>query len=168
MDCHGEGSERLSAPVTDRDGTAVVDIRNYTPFLINVVSNAWQRQTSAIYRERYGLGISDWRVMSMLNIEPGITANRVCEVVVMDKAAVSRALKTLYAHGCLRYRAPPTDPRKRQWWLSDKGLRIHDDILAIALNCEAEMLADVPPRDLEVCLRVLRRMRENLGMRPGP
>lgn len=158
---------RISAPTKLRDGTAVIDIRNYAPFLINVVSNAWQRKTSAIYRERFGLGISEWRVISMLNIEPGITANRICEVINMDKAAASRALGNLNRGGYLEFEESATDARKRFWRLSEKGLRTHDAIIAIALDCEAEMLDGVAPEDLEVFLRVMRRMQRNLGAAPG-
>lgn len=158
-----QGQTRVSSPVKDRDGTTVIDILNYAPFLINVVSNAWQRKTSSIYRERFGLGISEWRVLSMLNIEPGITANRICEVINMDKAAASRSLKTLHEGGFLTFRASPTDERKRRWWLSDKGLATHDEILSIALSCEAEMLGDVPAEDIETFLRVMRQLRVNLG-----
>ena len=156
-------NERLSKPYRDRDGTRVVDIRNYAPFLINVVSNAWQRKTSAIYRERYGLGISDWRVMSMINIEPGLTASRICEVVNMDKAAASRSLKVLQDGGYLQLEALPTDERKRRWWLSDKGQRVHAEIFAIALQCEGEILDGVEPQDLEVFLKVMRHLQKNFG-----
>ncbi|MFV0382646.1 MarR family winged helix-turn-helix transcriptional regulator [Paracoccus sp. (in: a-proteobacteria)] len=157
------GRQRLSSPVKDRGGHTVIDIRNYAPFLINVVSNAWQRRTSSIYRERFGLGITEWRVMSMLNIEPDITAHRVCAVVTMDKAAASRSLKTLLDGGYVTFDASPTDPRKRKWRLSGKGLQTHDEILAIALGCEAEMLEGVPPGDLETFLRVMRHLDKNLG-----
>ena len=159
---------RISSPVKDRDGVTVIDIRNYAPFLINVVSNAWQRRTSPIYRARFGLGISDWRVLSMLNIEPGITANRVCEVISMDKGAASRSLRTLHEGGYITYEASPTDDRKRRWWLSDKGQATHDQILAIALGCEGEMLDGVAPQDLEVFLRVMRQLAGNLDQGEKP
>ncbi len=86
---------RIASPMRDRDGTEIVDIANYAPFLLNAVSNAWGRKTSTIYRRDFGLGITDWRVISMLNIEPGITASRICDVIRLDKAAASRSLKTL-------------------------------------------------------------------------
>lgn len=154
--------DRISSPTRLRDGIRILDIDNYAPFLLNAVSSAWQRRTSAIYRGRFDLGIVDWRVMAMLNIEPEITANRVCEVIRLDKAAASRSLKLLHERGLAAYEALPTDPRKRRWRLTDTGQATHAEIMSIALGCEAQMIDAVPAADLEVFLRVMRQMLTNL------
>ncbi len=153
---------RMSGPTKLRDGITILDIEKYTPFLLNAVSNAWQRTTSAIYRQTFNLGIVDWRVIAMLNIEPKITANRICAVLRLDKAAASRSLKLLHDEGLVRFEASPTDPRKRRWWLSEQGLEAHEKIMVIALDCEAEMLAGISPADLETFLKVMRRMLSNI------
>jgi DNA-binding MarR family transcriptional regulator len=153
---------RLSNPTRDRAGFTILDIDHYAPFLLNAVANAWQRQTSAIYRSRFDLGIVDWRVIAMLNIEPEITANRICEVIRLDKAAVSRSLKLLEERGLVGFEASAPDARKRRWWLTDAGQKAHADFLDVALNCEAQMLADVPFEDLEVFLKTMKHMLANL------
>lgn len=160
--------DRLSKPTRDRAGFTILDIDHYAPFLLNAVANAWQRHTSAIYRNRFGLGIVDWRVIAMLNIEPEITANRVCEVIRLDKAAVSRSLKLLEDRGLVAYEASATDARKRRWWLTDTGQTAHADFLDVALKCEAQMLAGVPAEDLENFLKTMKHMLGNLDrMTPG-
>ena len=158
----GSDLARLSSPTRERDGVTILDIDHYAPFLLNAVSSAWQRQTSAIYRSRFELGIVDWRVIAMLNIEPDITANRVCEVIRLDKAAVSRSLKQLNERGLVDYEASATDPRKRRWRLTEAGHRTHADLLDVALRCEAQMLADIPPDELEMFLKTMRHMLRNL------
>ncbi|MTH79613.1 MarR family winged helix-turn-helix transcriptional regulator [Paracoccus aestuariivivens] len=157
-----EKAERISSPVTLRDGTTILDIDHYAPFLLNAVSNAWLRLTSARYRDEFGLGIVEWRVLSMLNIEPGISANRICDVVRLDKSAVSKSLSILDDSGYLRFESNPTDPRKRRWWLSERGLETHERILGIALDYEAKLVDEVPAQDLDTFLRVMRQMLHNL------
>ncbi|MBE1284921.1 MAG: MarR family transcriptional regulator [Rhodobacteraceae bacterium] len=154
--------ERISPPTRLRDGVTVLDIKNYAPFLMNAVASAWQRKTSAIYRRDFDLGILEWRVLAMLNIEPDITANRICEVVRLDKGAVSRSLKLLHERGLLAFEAVASDPRRRKWSLTEQGQDLHAEILAIALECEAGMLEGIAPENLEVFLRVMRRMLTNL------
>ena len=83
------------SPVALRGDVRYLDIHRYAPFLLNAVNGAWQRKSAAIYREKFGIGIVDWRVLSMLMIEPRITANRICEAIRIDKAAASRSLKVL-------------------------------------------------------------------------
>ncbi|WP_306133004.1 MarR family winged helix-turn-helix transcriptional regulator [Roseivivax marinus] len=155
-------TERASKPTKIRDGVRILDIENYAPFLLTVVNNAWQRRTSADYRARFGLGVVDWRVLSMLNIEPGITANRVCEVIHMDKAAASRALSNLMANGLLVFEAEKNDPRKRRWWLSEKGQQVHSEIISAAMKHEAKLVENVSDADFETFLAVMRQMLKNL------
>ncbi|PJE25623.1 Transcriptional regulator SlyA [Pseudooceanicola marinus] len=157
-----EPNRRISSPTRDRDGVQVLDIDYYAPFLLSAVSSAWQRQTSAIYRRDFNLGIVDWRVIAMINIEPEITANRICEVIRLDKAAVSRSLKLLEARGLATFEASGSDPRRRKWWLTDAGQAVHRDILAIALECESRMLDGIDPEDVEIHLKVMRGMLTNL------
>ena len=150
------------APTRARDGTEVLDLDGYVPFLLNALSNAWQRRTSADYRRHFGLGITEWRVLSMVNIEPGITQNGICRVIRMDKSAASRALSTLEGRGLLSFEAEQGDPRKRRWWLSEAGQDLHRQILEIALRHEGTMTANIPPDDLRTLLSVLSRMLQNI------
>ncbi len=156
-------AQRLASPTREREGVAILDIDHYAPFLFSAVSNAWGRKTSMIYRRDFGLGIVDWRVISMLNIEPGIMASRICDVIHLDKAAVSRSLKQLSQKGLLRYEQPSKDPRKRLWWLSEQGLETHDALLRVALACESDLVAGVPAQELDTFLRVMRQMLANMN-----
>jgi len=159
---HDQQQARISSPTSFRDGTEIIDISNYSPFLLNAVSNAWGRTTSTIYRRDFGLGLVEWRVISMLNIEPEITASRICDVIRLDKAAVSRSLKTLMQKGLLQFEQPSNDPRKRIWSLSEEGLNTHRALLRVALSCESDLVSGVPPQDLEVFLRVMRQLLNNI------
>lgn len=157
-----EVNERIASPTRVRDNIQILDIDHYAPFLLNAVSNAWGRKTSAIYRRDFDIGIVDWRVLAMLNIEPGITASRVCEVIRLDKAAVSRSLKQLLEKRLLRYEQPSNDPRKRLWWLSEAGQTAHEAVLSVALSCEKDLVDGVSPPDLETFLRVMKQMLTNI------
>lgn len=156
---------RISSPIQDGEGGPVLNLFNYVPFLLNAVGNAWQRKTAAIYREHLRLGIVEWRVLAAIGIEPGITANQICTMSRMDNAAASRSLRLLQDWGYLTFEAEETDPRKKRWWLSDAGRAVHDECLHIALECEADMIEDLPPEDLETCMQVLRHMLHHLESR---
>ena len=160
---HLENHATDLSSITVRDGTEVIDIEHYAPFFLNAVGSAWQRSTSAIYRREFGFGVSEWRVMSMLNIEREIPAARICEVLRLDKGAVSRSLQILEKSGLVRYETSPTDIRKRRWALSDEGQDVHARVLRIALDCERQMMARVTQEDKAVFLKVMKQMLENLS-----
>lgn len=161
---------RLSSPVMDRDGTRVLDLETYVPHLLASVNNPLSSGASATYLKRFGLGVVEWRVLSTLMIEPGIPAARIGAVFAGDKGAVSRALKRLADCGAARFQAGQADPRRKTWWLTEKGRALHNQIIEVALERERRLIQGVAPEDLEAFLRVMRRMRKNVSaLRPeGP
>lgn len=153
---------RLSSPTREYRGRQIVDISTYTPYFLSAVNNALTRGASKHYLEMFGVGIVEWRVISMLAIEPRIPASRMCEVIYLDKSGTSRALKNLSEQDFLEFEASTADPRRKIWWLSRMGYKLHDRILEVALERERKLVQGVDPEDLEVFLRVIRRMRTNV------
>ena len=155
---------RNSSPTRNRDGRKVVNPQTYIPYFFAAINNALSRGASRIYLSSFDIGIVEWRVISMLAIEPRIPAQRICEVISLDKAATSRALSRLQERSVVSFKAQDKDPRKKIWWLNSKGYKLHDRILAIALERERNLIDGVDPEELEVFLKVVRKMRENVDL----
>lgn len=154
---------RISNPTRRHpDGRDVVDIDTYIPYFLSSVNNALSLGASSEYLKTFGVGIADWRVVSMLAIEPGIPAARIVEVIAIDKGATSRSLNKLDALGLVEFETMASDPRRRIWALNDEGYEMHDRILAAALEREKKLIEGVDPDDLEAFLRVIRIMRRNV------
>lgn len=153
---------RLTEPTVENNGRAVINIDGYVPFFLAAVNNPLSSGASLLYRRDFGVGIVEWRIISMLAIEDRIPASRIVDVVHLDKSATSRGLRDLEDKGIVESKASGTDMRRRVWWLSKGGYALHDRILAMALQREAQLLAGVDAADLEIALRVLRRMNENV------
>ncbi|MCB1339509.1 MAG: winged helix-turn-helix transcriptional regulator [Pseudooceanicola sp.] len=156
-------SRRLSQPVTTNpDGRRVIDIDSYAPYFLTAVNTALSRGASQLYLREFGIGVTEWRVMSWIATEPGIPASRVCEVIMLDKSAVSRSVARLDELGFLEAAASGNDPRRKMLSLSAAGLALHDRILERALSREARLIEGVEPEDLEAWLRVMRILRRNV------
>lgn len=154
---------RLSRSTCDIDGRQVIDLGTYIPSFFSSINNALSRGASLRYRTDFGLGIVDWRVMSMLAIEPRIPAVRICEVTMTDKGQVSRALVSLSEAQLVDSEVVSADARKKKWWLTAAGYDLHDRILKIALEREAQLIEGCDPEDVEAFLRVARIMQRNLS-----
>ena len=154
---------RLSAPTKLVKGSPVVDLNSYVPHLLSAVNNALSRGASQTYLEQFGIGIVEWRVISMLAIVPNIPASAICEEIHIDKGAASRALARLNAAGYVSFEAPKLDTRKKIWAISDKGKTLHDEVLATALARERDLIAGVDPEDLEGFIRAMLVMRDNVN-----
>lgn len=153
---------RISNPVKSVNGRLVIDLETYLPSFLSSINNALSRGASQRYREEFGLGIVEWRVMSMLAIEPNIPAYRIGEVISTDKGQISRALQKLLDAGLVESEVTSVDVRRKKWWLSEKGYQMHDRILVIALDREKRLIDGADPEDVEAFLRVARIMSNNL------
>ena len=71
---------RLSQPtLVTPHGRRVIDIDNYIPYFLAAVNNALSRGASSRYLTDFGVGVTEWRVLSWLATEPGIPASRICD-----------------------------------------------------------------------------------------
>lgn len=154
---------RLSSPTaTGPAGRPVIAIEAYAPYYLTAVNTALSRGASKQYLRQFGVGVSEWRVMSWLATEPGIAAARIGEVISMDKGAVSRAVAKLDALKLLDSTATARDPRRRSLALNAEGHALHDRILERALDREKRLIEGVDPDDLEAFFRVMRILRRNV------
>lgn len=160
---HGsKNTGRFSSPTRIVDNRRVIDVDNYVPYFFASINNALSRGASQLYLDAFGVGIVEWRIISILATEPKIQAQRVCDVVDLDKSSTSRGLKSLLEKGYVEFSEPERDTRRRVWWLNDKGFDLHENIITIALDRERRLLHGVDAADLEIALRVMRQMRENI------
>ena len=160
-------TKNATAKADDAPAGSAIKLAGYVPAFITVIANKWARSSSALYLREFGIGIVDWRLMSLLAIEPWIQASRVDEVVGMDKGAVSRSLNTLERLGLAQTRRNAVDPRRREMALTPKGKDMHDEIADIALARERRLLKGFSREEKRVLLKLLARMRGNLGELDG-
>ena len=111
-------------PLIERDGHRVLDLDNYIPFLLSAIGNKWSRSSSGLYLKEFGVGVTEWRIIAMLAIEPRITAYRICQVIGLDKAATSRALKAMEGRRACRS-AFSISPLMRSAFSSARGMEAH-------------------------------------------
>ena len=156
-------AERESEQGETGEGRALaLDLDEYAPFLLNAVSLAWTRQIAGVFKSDYGLGVVEWRVIAVLSAQPRIAANQICALLRMDKSAISRSLHLLSERGYLDHEANSGDLRRREWWLSESGQALFENLLVVALEAEARMLRGVSEEERLGFLSVMRRFLSNL------
>jgi MarR family transcriptional regulator, organic hydroperoxide resistance regulator len=85
----------------------------------------------------------------------GITQERLSALLVIDKSATAKAMKSLEAKGLVRRTQSLEDRRAKNVFTTDRGKALWEPILA-NLNVFADRLASgVSPGDLETTIRTL-------------
>lgn len=132
---------------------------NYVPGLLLWLSNKVSRTASQVYKSRFGIGITDWRLLAYFEITPWSTAARACEGMGLDKAAVSRSVAFLLEEGLLQAR--PAGLRKVEYAATANGRKLHDRVLRLALEREAELMAGISDVERALLIRLLHQMLRN-------
>ncbi len=148
---------------TDRDGEReVLDLGAYVPYFLTSISNTWSRSSSRLYLDLFGVGVTEWRVVSQLAIEPMIAAQHICELIGLDKGAVSRSVASLVAAGHVRESADARDARRQVLALTPSGYALHDRLIAVALARERLLLDGLSQDEIEQLIGLLQRIRQKL------
>ena len=140
-----------------------LDLDRYVPAFITFIANKLSNSATAFYQKQFGVNVTEWRIMSLLAIEPGIPAARICHVIGFDKGPVSRTLAGLEKRGLVAIRTDPDDGRTHSISLTARGRATHDKVIVAAFERERRLLSCLSKDEREVLIDLLRRLHENLG-----
>lgn len=137
-----------------------LNLNQYIPGLLLWLSNKVASSASSLYHEKFGVGVTEWRLLAYFKIYPWSTASKACELMGLDKGAVSRALGTLVAQGYLESR--PQGRRKIEYIVTRKGNKLHDAIYKCAMAREEALLEGMTAEERQTLVRLFRHMLNNL------
>jgi DNA-binding MarR family transcriptional regulator len=138
----------------------ILDLEAYIPTYLTQCTNKWASSSSRMYLVRFGIGINEWRVMTLLASAPGITASRMSVIMGLDKALVSRAIVVLEEQKYAT-RGLPQSKGRREAFLTPGGWSLHNKILKLALAREAKLLHGFSKAEIGTLLKLLKRLTEN-------
>ncbi len=139
------------------------------------LSSLVNRGLARLYSVRFGLTISDWRVLAVISRYPGASSNAVCELAAMDKVRVSRAVSRLLDSGRIERRSDKADRRRSKLYLTEEGRDIHSEVVPVARAYEAKLMAGLSEEEALLLERLLGTLessvlgiaREGFGMAVG-
>lgn len=142
--------------------TKKLDLERYAPALLTFIANKLSSGSSQLYRDCFNIGIVEWRVLSMLAVESDIPAQRICQVIGLDKSAVSKSVQSLQTVGYIQSEADKKDARKQCLSLTAKGQFLHDEIFEVAKERERRLLETLTPEEREVFINMLNRLHSQI------
>jgi len=137
------------------------DLEHFLPYQLSVVSNTVSQGIAHIYQQNHDLTVIEWRIIAVLGRYPGLTASQVVDRTVMDKVAVSRAVKRLLERGILKRITHGTDRRRQHLELTEEsGQKTFEAIVPRARNYEQALLAGLTAAEVKTLLELLDRLQQ--------
>ncbi len=128
----------------------VLELENFLPYRLSILAQLVSDSLHDLYARPYGLTVTQWRVMAALGRFAPLTASDLCQRIVMDKVAVSRAVAGLMGRKLVERAADRTDRRRASLRLSARGRAMHARIVPIALAYEAKLHEALSPEERRI------------------
>ena len=136
----------------------ILELERFLPYRLSVVSNHISQTIADAYAERFGISITEWRVLAVLGRYPELSANGVAERTAMDKVAVSRAVARLLQTGLIEREIHGEDRRRSVLRLSQAGYQVYDQVVPMTLDYERALLSGFSEEERAVLDRLLTRL----------
>jgi len=130
--------------------------------LITRIETKLSKATSAIYRRRFGIGISERRVLSELSKGQDLSLKRLCDIIGSDKATISRAVKALESLSLIEVHVNLRDNRLKLIGITKKGRTLEKRVSALARKRREHFAGTFRPGEYEQLLTLLGKLYENV------
>lgn len=147
---------------SERRPRVTLNSARHVPYFFTYISNKLSNSASDLYRKHFNLGISEWRIMSVLATMPDLSAHQLSSRLGIDKGAISRSLQKLEKMGLIETLQIKTDNRSKTIRLSDPGNDLHDKIIGVALERERILLSHLTAEEREMFIVALTKVRDAL------
>ena len=137
-----------------------LDLQRYFPGLLLWLSNKVSSSASSLYRKKFKIAITDWRMLSYFMIYPWSTASKAAELMGLDKAAISRSIALLTTKGLLKSR--PLGLRKIEYKVTPSGEKLHNALFKLAIAREKALLDGFSEDEQQLLISMMHRMLNNL------
>jgi DNA-binding MarR family transcriptional regulator len=135
-------------------------LERFLPYRLAVLAQRVSRDFSAIYRERFGLSVAEWRVLAHLSAAGSVSVREIHLHADLEKSKASRAAARLEAAGLIEKRAGEGDRRLVALTLTAKGREAMAALIPLAEAYEAEVLARLAPEDRAALDRAIAALTE--------
>lgn len=140
------------------------DPRDFLPYLLNRAAEKSSAAFQEIYKSKYGMLRTEWRVLFHLGHYGSMTARDICERGDLHKTKVSRAVAALETKRFLSRERSEEDHRFEKLALTKKGRLAFDDLAEHAEAFNAQLLQPFSPEEADALVTALKRLYKDVDV----
>jgi DNA-binding MarR family transcriptional regulator len=133
-------------------------------YLLQHVATVMQRQTDQALSERLGIGMAQFRILSMLAGHTDDTSpldqRHIADSLGQTEASISRQIKLLQERAMIATLTDPSERRRHLIMITTKGLKIVRAAEDILLQAEDAALNELSPKQLPVLREALASLHQ--------
>ena len=134
------------------------DLIDFLPYLLNQAAEESSLAFHQVYKARYGMLRTEWRVLFHLGRYGALTAKDIGARAKMHKTKISRAVAALELRRFLTRTRDQRDKRLEILNLTSAGRAVYADLHDVARSYHQTLVALFPPEDAERLRMMLRQL----------
>jgi DNA-binding MarR family transcriptional regulator len=137
-----------------------MNLQDFFPYRLAVLSEVVSQSLALVYRERFGLTRDEWRVLAALADCGTVKTSKVIEHTTLEKMQVSRAVQRLEEAGLVDRQPDPEDGRGWLLGLTASGRALYRKIVPVVTAREAFLLDALDPAERQALDAALKKVLE--------
>ena len=135
-------------------------LEHFLPYRLSILTNKISASIADTYRGKFGLSITEWRIMAVLGEYPKISADEVSIKTQIEKSILSRAIAKLLLRKLIEREFSKTDRRRSILTLTASGMSVYEEVVPLALQYESQLLKCFSKRECEQFSLLLERLHQ--------
>ena len=138
------------------------DFESSVGFIVNTTAKAFQKALDAELRKNVGVSISQWRVISTLVRQPGITQKEIADRVGIEGSTLVPIIDKMEKDGFVKRKLDDEDRRINRIYLTTKADDLWNSMIECALKIRKLSTKEISEEEIKTTLDVLRKISKNL------
>lgn len=136
------------------------DLQSFLPYLLAQAAEASSLSFQQVYKGRYGMLRTDWRVLFHLGQNGRMTAKEIGERARTHKTKISRAVRRLEERRFLTRTRDENDRRSEHLELTAAGVAAYRDLREVAAAYEKTLTRPFSPQEVALLRRMLQKLAD--------
>ncbi len=132
--------------------------QNFLPYLLNQAAEVSSLEFQNVYKQRYGMLRTEWRVLFHLGLYGQMTASDIGSRAKMHKTKISRAVQRLTERRFVERARDANDRRVEHLTLTAQGRAAYQDLHAVAERYEQSLMDQLDTDEAAALRRALGKL----------
>lgn len=133
-------------------------------YLLGTASRALSLRLNKNLNENGGIvTFEQWVILVRLWEKDGLSQQEIANICGKDKTTITRLLDTLEKEEIIRREEDKNDRRNKLIFLTSAGKKLKNSLVPLALKTLDEAQEGINKKEMEICLKVLKQIKANLG-----
>lgn len=134
------------------------DLTLFLPYLLNQAAEASSLEFQQIYKAKYGMLRTEWRVLFHLGVYGRMTASEIGQRANMHKTKISRAVQRLCERRFVTRTRDDADRRVEHLALTALGQAAYADLHRVAQKYDADLTASLTGAERDALQKMLLKL----------